>query len=105
MIWDSHHGRTFLDYTKHEGGRLNAVAWSHNGRYIASGGEVGTVTGNVFTGTRGNKNVNMHVWDAKTGDTNATYKTFPIDALVWSPDDTRVATASTNNIAQVWQAQ
>lgn len=55
-----------------------------------------------FIGTRGNKDVNMHVWDAKTGDIGATYKTLPINGLVWSPDDTHIATASTNNIAQVW---
>ena len=103
MIWDSRSGRTQLTYSKHKSGWLNAVAWSHNGRYIASGGEVGTVTGNVYTGTRGTKDVNMHVWDAQTGTTHTTYQSLPVDALAWSPDDTRIVTACTNNVAQVWR--
>lgn len=102
QIWDSHSGRTVLSYTKHKGGWLNAVAWSPNGKYIASGGEIGVVTGNVYTGTRGIKDVNMHVWEAQTGNTHTTYQSFPIDGLVWSPDNTRVATACTNKVAQVW---
>ncbi len=103
QIWDSHSGRTLLSYTKHKGGWLKAVAWSPNGKYIASGGEVGTVTGNVYTGTRGTKAVNMHVWDAQTGNTHATYQSLPVDALAWSPDSTRIVTACTNNVAQVWR--
>ncbi len=103
QIWDSHSGRTLLSYTKHKGGWLNAVAWSPNGKYIASGGEVGTVTGNVFIGTRGTKDVNMHVWEARTGNTSATYLSLPVDALAWSPDNTRIVTACTNKVAQVWR--
>ncbi len=45
----------------------------------------------------------MHVWEAQTGNTHAIYQSFPIDALSWSPDSTRVATACTNNVAQVWR--
>ena len=92
-----------LKYSKHKGGWLNAVAWAPDGKYIASAGEVGTVTGNVYIGTRGTKDVNMHVWEAQTGTTHAIYQSFPIDALAWSPDSTRIATACTNNVAQVWR--
>jgi uncharacterized protein with WD repeat len=103
QVWDSHSGRTLLSYTKHKAGWLKAVAWSPNGKYIASGGEVGTVTGNVYIGTRGTKDVNMHVWDAQTGNTHTTYQSLPVDSLAWSPDGTRIVTACTNNVAQVWR--
>ncbi|HYU71533.1 MAG TPA: hypothetical protein VEL31_02540 [Ktedonobacteraceae bacterium] len=56
-----------------------------------------------ISGTRGTKDVNIHVWEAQTGNTHAIYQSFPIDALSWSPDSTRVATACTNNVAQVWR--
>ena len=103
MIWDSRSGRKLLVYNKHKGGWLNAVAWSHQGRYIASGGEVGSVTGNVYIGTRGTRDMNMHVWDAQTGNTHTIYQSLPIYGLAWSPDDMRIATACTNNVAQVWR--
>jgi len=103
QIWDAHSGRVLLKYSKHKSGWLNAVAWSPDGKYIASAGEVGTVTGNVYIGTRGTQDVNMHVWDAQTGTTHALYQSFPINTLAWSPDGTRIATACTNNVAQVWR--
>ena len=37
-VWDSVTGNTHLTYTKHTGGMVNATAWSHQGKYIASGG-------------------------------------------------------------------
>ena len=103
MIWDSRSGRTLLSYTKHKAGWLNAVAWSPGGKFIATGGEVGTVTGNVFIGTRGTRDMNMHVWEATTGNTYAIYQLLPVNALVWSPDGTRIATACSNNVSQVWR--
>ena len=103
MIWDVRSNRTLLTYTKHKGGWLNAVAWSPDGRLIASAGEVGTVTGNVYTGTRGIRDVNMHVWEATTGNTHAIYESLPVNALVWSPDGTRIATACSNSVSQVWR--
>ena len=103
MIWDVRSNRAPLTYTKHKRGWLNAVAWSPDGRLIASGGEVGTVTGNVYIGTRGTRDVNMHVWEAATGNTYAIYESLPVNALVWSPDGTRIATACSNNVSQVWR--
>ncbi len=103
MIWDLRSDRTLLTYTKHKSGWLNTVAWSPDGRLIASGGEVGTVTGNVYIGTRGTRDVNMHVWEAATGNTHAIYESLPVNALVWSPDGTRIATACSNGVSQVWR--
>ena len=102
-IWDVRSNRTLLTYTKHKGGWLNTVAWSPDGKLIASAGEVGTVTGNVYIGTRGTKDVNLHVWEAATGNTHALYESLPVNALAWSPDGTRIATACSNNVSQVWR--
>lgn len=102
-IWDVRSNRVLLTYTKHKGGWLNTVAWSPDGRLIASAGEVGTVVGNVYTGTRGFRDVNLHVWEAATGNTHAVYESLPVNGLVWSPDGTRIATACSNGVAQVWR--
>ncbi|HLZ64233.1 MAG TPA: serine/threonine-protein kinase [Ktedonosporobacter sp.] len=103
MIWDLPSNRALLAYTKHKAGWLNAVAWSPDGRWIASAGEVGTVTGNVYIGTRGTRDVNVHVWEAATGNTHAIYESLPVNALTWSPDGTRIATACSNGVSQVWR--
>lgn len=102
-IWDVRSNRVLLTYANHKGGWLNSVAWSPDERLIASAGEVGTVTGNVYTGTRGVKDVNLHVWEVATGNTHATYESLPVNALVWSPDGTRIATACSNAVSQVWR--
>lgn len=102
-IWDLRSNRTLLTYEKHKAGWLNAVAWSPDGRLIASGGEVGSVTGNVYIGTSGTRDVNMHIWEAATGNTHAIYESLPVNALAWSPEGTRIATASTNGVSQIWR--
>ena len=45
-IWNSFTGKHIYTYTGHKsstGSAVQAVAWSPNGRYIASGGMEGTV--------------------------------------------------------------
>jgi len=66
---------------------VNAVAWSHRGRYIASGGN----------------DVQTHVWEADTGNLIHTYASAQIYGVAWSPDDTRIVTAGYNKLAQVWR--
>src|SRR5215471_20588053 len=91
-----------LTYTGHFQAILS-LAWSPNGRYIASGSNDTTV----------------HVWDAVTGKRILIYHGHKtgVTAVSWSPDGTRIASGSgfllqssggeaaiSDNIVQVWDA-
>jgi WD40 repeat protein len=49
------------------------------------------------------KDVNLHVWDAATGNTHAIYESLPVNALVGSPDGTRMATVCSRGVLRVWR--
>ena len=67
---------------------VNAVAWSPNGIYLASGGDDRMV----------------HVWDIRTNKLIGTYKNHlaSISALAWSPDNTRLVSGSLSPNVNVW---
>lgn len=69
-------------------GSIWTIAWSADGKRIASGDEYGRV----------------QVWNSQTGQIFLTYTkhTGPINALAWSPDGTQIASASDDNTVQVW---
>jgi eukaryotic-like serine/threonine-protein kinase len=76
-------GTLLVDYPSTQG--IWAMAWSPNGKYIASSGEDPAV----------------HIWDATTGKEVFTYTghvgkgTYPFVAtLAWSPDGSRIVSAS-----------
>ena len=76
-----------------------AVAWSPDGKRIASGDSDGLVL----------------VWDAFTGGHTYTYRGhvdyYPghytsgaaVNSLAWSPDGKHIASASSDSTVQVWQ--
>ena len=73
--------------------KVITVAWSPDGKYIASGGLDSTV----------------HLWRPMNGQHLFTYRghsrIFPpaaVYAVRWSPDGTRIASAGTSSIVQVW---
>jgi WD40 repeat protein len=68
---------------------VNAVSWSHNDLYIASGGN----------------DVNTPIWEAKTGNLTHTFYTYPIFGLAWAPDDSRIVTGGYNKVGQVWRVK
>jgi WD40 repeat protein len=67
---------------------VQALAWSPNGKYLASGSWDSTV----------------QVWEAASGRRLFTYRGHDnlVSALAWSPDGKRIASAAYD--LQVWQA-
>src|SRR5207237_108071 len=106
QIWRATDGKQILTYKGHSGGEtVNAIAWSPDGQRIASGSKDGTV----------------QVWNPANGKLIYTYQghishqsilgleipipnTSPVLAVAWSPDSKRIASASTDDTVQVWDA-
>jgi eukaryotic-like serine/threonine-protein kinase len=89
QLWNTAIGKSLppRGYSKH----VSMVAWSPDGKYIASGGWDKIV----------------QIWDAKTGaQVNACqgHDRF-VFAVAWSPDGTRIASGSTDRTVRVWDAQ
>lgn len=70
--------------------RITSVAWSPNGKYIASGSFDKTI----------------QLWDASNGQNIRVYKGHMqrIQALAWSPDSTRIASCSDDATIHIWDA-
>jgi len=71
-------------------GRVNAVAWSPDGKRIASGSDDHTA----------------QVWDATTGDRLFTYRDHSdgVNTVAWSPIGRYIASGSQDRTLQVWNA-
>ncbi len=80
---------TLYTYSGHSNW-VYSVAWSPNGKRIASASFDGTV----------------QVWDALTGGHVFTYRghTLAVNAAAWSPNGKRIASASSDGSVQVWMA-
>jgi WD40 repeat protein len=78
----------YLTYTGH-GLPVNSVAWSPDGRRLASASNDRTA----------------QVWDAATGKTLVTYTGHSRDVfgVAWSPDGKRIASSSEDETVQIWQ--
>ncbi len=68
---------------------VNTVAWSHNGKYLASG----------------SNNAIVQLWDLSQDSPFYTYSGHKdrVYSVTWSPHDQRIASGSGDATVQVWQ--
>src|SRR5579875_1895569 len=71
-------------------GNITVLAWSHDGKYLATGGSDAVVK----------------VWEAESGRLLSTYHQHqhPVCALSWSPDSKSIASAAVHEALRVWKA-
>ena len=85
-------GTTLLTY-RGTNDSVVGVAWSPDGKYLASIGE---------------ENNTVQVWEALNGKLQSSYSVhvegMGVGGPSWSPDGTRIASASEDGTVQVWQA-
>jgi WD40 repeat protein len=90
-IWQANSGKIITSYRGHMR-FVRSVSWSPDGRFIASGGEYGDNT--------------VQIWEAFTGQHLYTHSTqYRIFAAPWSPQDAYIASASFDGSVQVWDAR
>ncbi|MHB8599187.1 MAG: WD40 repeat domain-containing protein [Ktedonobacteraceae bacterium] len=89
-VWNATTGQTLLTYSGNPGSsEAYALAWSPDGKWLASGGDDKTV----------------HVWNASTGQTLMLFKghTDIIWSVAWSPNGKELASSSQDGTVRIWQ--
>jgi WD40 repeat protein len=89
-VWEARTGHRIVLYPGHSNW-VNAVSWSPDGRYVASGSTDGTV----------------QIWEAMTGRHVFTYRghTNAVYTVSWSPDGNYIASGGQDRTVQVWDVQ
>jgi WD40 repeat protein len=89
-VWNAATGQTLLTYNGHgDGNDVYALAWSPDGKYIASGGSDQMV----------------RIWNAATGQTVSISQDFEdtVWDVAWSPDGTEIVACSQDGTVKVWR--
>jgi len=130
LLFPSRGPSTYRGHSNRVNGRVNAVAWSPDGKRIVSASSDKTiqvwnaVTGNLTFIYRhyssamnavawspdsrrigaGSNDTTVQVWDAMTRNSILTYRGHLnyVTALAWSPDGSRIASASVDRTVQLW---
>jgi eukaryotic-like serine/threonine-protein kinase len=100
QVWDTTSGKVVYTYRGHQD-EVAAVAWSPNGKRIASAG------GNPVYPTTRDGDTTVQIWDALTGNNVLTYHGHNkiVFSLAWSPEGSRIASASRDMTVQVWKTE
>ena len=87
-IWEARTGRRAATYNAHAKS-VTSLAWSPDGRYIASG----------------DRNRQIHVWEPTNTANPLVFRghTKIVNAVTWSPDSTCIASASDDTTVRIWQ--
>ncbi len=92
QIWDAYNGETMWVYRGQEE-TVRVLSWSPDGRFLLMGSE-GNIVQIISLEER-------HVIATYHGHLQAIYG---VNAITWSPDSTRIASAGSDSTIQVWDA-
>lgn len=102
QVWEVATGRNLYTYRGHTAA-VYAVAWSPDGKRIASGGEDRIVqVWEIVKDSRSNPLTAL--FSSNRGSFTYRGHTGRVNALAWSPDGRRIASASSDKSMQVWDA-
>jgi len=80
QVWHPNNGATFTTYRGHQR-FVRSIVWSPDSQFIASGGDFGDST--------------LQIWEARNGQLRSLHEDqYRLFSLSWSPDGTRLASAS-----------